>query len=133
MASQPRKFRIANPSFPGSIPGAASSSRPLAESAKGTPRAMTPPDDLAFHDVVQVAGVLDQAEADLIVECGVDLVGFPFRLSVHREDLSEAAAAAIIRRLPRTTRAVLITYLADADEIRGLAEFLGVVAVQVHG
>jgi len=94
---------------------------------------MTSARDRGFQDVVQVAGVVDQAEADLLVECGVDLVGFPFRLSVHREDLSEADAAAIVRRLPATTRGVLITYLADATSIRGLAEFLGVAAVQIHG
>jgi phosphoribosylanthranilate isomerase len=38
-----------------------------------------------------------------------------------------------VRRLPSTTRAVLITYLADARSIRELAAFLGVAAVQVHG
>jgi phosphoribosylanthranilate isomerase len=94
---------------------------------------MTETRDRGFRDVVQIAGVVDQAEADLLVECGVDLLGFPFRLTVHREDLSEAAAAAIVRRLPATTRAVLITYLADSKSIRELAAFLGVAAVQVHG
>jgi len=94
---------------------------------------MTSGRDRGFEDVVQVAGVVDQAEADLLVECGVDFVGFPFRLTVHREDLTEEAAAAIVRRLPSTTRAVLITYLADATSIRELAAFLGVAAVQVHG
>jgi phosphoribosylanthranilate isomerase len=92
-----------------------------------------PHDASPFADAVQVAGVIDQAEADLLVECGVDFLGFPFRLTVHREDLSEEAAAAIVRRLPASTRAVLITYLADAESIRGLAEKLGVAAVQIHG
>jgi phosphoribosylanthranilate isomerase len=96
-------------------------------------RDVTSARDRGVEDVVQVAGVVDQAEADLVVECGVDLLGFPFRLSVHREDLTEIAAAAIVRRLPRATRAVLITYLADAKSIRDLAHFLGVAAVQVHG
>jgi phosphoribosylanthranilate isomerase len=94
---------------------------------------MTSARDRGLTDVVQIAGVIDQAEADLLVECGVDLVGFPFRLTVHREDLTESAAAAIVRRLPATTRAVLITYLADAKSIRELSEFLGVAGVQIHG
>ncbi len=89
--------------------------------------------DRSFHDVVQVAGIVDQAEADLCVECGVDLVAFPFRLAYHREDLTEADAAAIVRRLPRSTRAVLVTYLGDAKSIVSLAEFLGVAVVQIHG
>jgi phosphoribosylanthranilate isomerase len=86
-----------------------------------------------FRDVVQIAGVIDQAEADLLVDYGVDLVGFPFRLTVHREDLAEADAAAIVRRLPKTVGAVLITYLAKADQLLALARFLGVGVVQVHG
>jgi len=86
-----------------------------------------------FDRAVQVAGVIDQAEADLLVECGVEFVGFPLRLPVHREDLTDAAAAAIVKRLPATTRAMLITYLADAKSIAELAAFLGVAGVQVHG
>jgi phosphoribosylanthranilate isomerase len=86
-----------------------------------------------FDSAVQVAGVVDRAEADLLVECGVGFLGFPFRLPVHREDLTEEDAAAIVRRLPRTARAMLITYLADAKSIADLAAFLGVAGVQVHG
>src|SRR5438445_332912 len=83
--------------------------------------------------VVQIAGVRDQAEADLLVACGVDLIGFPFRLPVHGEDLPESEAAAIVRRLAPPTRAVLITYLDGADEIAELAACLGVAGVQLHG
>lgn len=86
-----------------------------------------------FVGAVQVAGVIDREEADLLVSCGVDWLGFPFRLSVHREDLSEPAARDIVARLPASTRALLITYLAEARAIRELAQFLGVAAVQVHG
>ncbi len=83
--------------------------------------------------VVQVAGVKDAAEARLLVECGVDGIGFPLRLPVHRPDLDEAEAARIIRELPPRARAVLITYLADAAEIAALAAALGVRVVQLHG
>ena len=86
-----------------------------------------------FDCAVQIAGIIDQAEADLCVECGVEFIGFPKRLSVHREDLTDADAAAIVRRLPKATRAMLITYLADAKSITELAAFLGVAGVQVHG
>jgi phosphoribosylanthranilate isomerase len=86
-----------------------------------------------FDGAVQVAGVIDRAEADLLVECGVDFLGFPKRLAFHREDQSDDDAAAIVRRLPAATRAMLITYLADAKAIADLAAFLGVAGVQVHG
>jgi len=77
--------------------------------------------------------VIDRAEADLLVACGVEWLGFPLRLAFHPEDLSDADAAAIIRSLPPHVRAVLITYLLDAEEIRALAMALGVAAVQLHG
>ena len=88
---------------------------------------------MRFHNFVQVAGVIDQNEADLLIRCGVQFLGFPLRLSVHQEDLSEAAAAAIIRGLPETVEAVAITYLSRADEILEFCHFLGVRVVQLHG
>ena len=46
---------------------------------------------MRFHQFIQVAGVIDQEEADLLCGCGVRFLGFPLRLPVHREDLSEVA------------------------------------------
>ena len=46
--------------------------------------------DVDFKDVTQVAGVIDQAEAELLLRCGVPHLGFPLRLPVHQPDLSEA-------------------------------------------
>src|SRR5262245_35833374 len=88
---------------------------------------------MEVDDLVQVAGVIDQAEADMLVRCGVQYLGFPFRLPVHKEDLSEQAAARIIRGLKPPARGVLITYLDRADEIVELCESLGASIVQVHG
>jgi phosphoribosylanthranilate isomerase len=82
---------------------------------------------------VQVAGVADEAEAALLVECGVRYLGFPLRIPVNREDLTEAEAAAIIRRLRPPVYGVLITYLANAEEIATLAGALGSRIVQLHG
>jgi phosphoribosylanthranilate isomerase len=83
--------------------------------------------------LVQVAGVADEAEAALLVECGVRYLGFPLRLPVHREDLTEAEAAAIIRRLRPPVYGVVITYLENAEEIAELADLLGARIVQLHG
>jgi phosphoribosylanthranilate isomerase len=82
---------------------------------------------------VQVAGVADAQEARLLVECGVDFLGFPFRLDFHREDCSEDEAARIVASLPERVEAVLITYLAAPGEIAALARALGVGWVQLHG
>jgi phosphoribosylanthranilate isomerase len=82
---------------------------------------------------IQIAGIIDAAEARLLLDCGVPYLGFPLRLAVHREDLSEAEAAAIIRSLPGSARGVLITYLDRAAELADLCGRLGVAVVQVHG
>lgn len=82
---------------------------------------------------VQVAGIRDQAEARLVLEAGADLLGFPFRLPVHREDLTETEAARLIAALGIGAHAVLITYQERSGEILELARRLGVGWVQVHG
>lgn len=89
-------------------------------------------DASGFHRAIQVAGVIDRAEADLLVACGVTWLGFPKRLAYHREDLTDRAAVEIVRGLPPGVRAVLITYLTDADEVKALATELGAAAVQLH-
>ena len=69
----------------------------------------------------------------MLIECGVHYLGFPLRLDVHKEDLSEDAAAAIIRSLQPPTCGVLITYLDQAQKIAGLCRYLGAKIVQLHG
>jgi phosphoribosylanthranilate isomerase len=83
--------------------------------------------------LIQVAGIRDQAEAELLVECGVHYLGFPLRLDVHQEDLSEEAAADIFRRLRPPARAVLITYLNKAKTIADFCQAIGARIVQLHG
>lgn len=69
----------------------------------------------------------------MLVECGVNYLGFPLRLPVNREDISEADAGAVIRGLAPPAFGVLITYLDDAGEIAELAQTLGARIVQIHG
>jgi len=68
----------------------------------------------------------------MLLEAGVDWVGYPLRLPVNKEDISEAMAAEIIGDTS-TERSVLITYLATATEILELARYLQVKKVQLHG
>jgi phosphoribosylanthranilate isomerase len=84
-------------------------------------------------ELIQVAGIADAAEAALLQACGVNFLGFPLRLPVHREDLTEAEAEAIIRRLRPPARAVLITYLDEARAVTELCDALGTRIVQLHG
>lgn len=86
-----------------------------------------------FTNFIQVAGVIDQAEAEMLVQAGIRFLGFPLRLSVHRADLSEQEAARIIRNLKPPAKGVLITYLNKADVIVELCVGLGASIVQLHG
>ena len=84
------------------------------------------------ENLVQIAGVIDDLEADLLQQCGVRYLGFPLRLTVHREDLSEEQATRIIRRLQPPVFGVVITYLREAREIAELCASMGARIVQLH-
>ena len=86
-----------------------------------------------FPIQVQIAGVMDLAEARMLLTAGVDWLGWPLRLPVNTEDLAEDTAAALIRRLPPTDRHVLITYEETAVGTAAFCRKLGVSRVQLHG
>ena len=65
----------------------------------------------SFDKIIQIAGVIDEEEAKMLAECGADLIGFPLRLTVNREDLSEDDAASIIAKLIPTSKPVLLLTL----------------------
>ena len=69
----------------------------------------------------------------MLQQCGVHYLGFPLRLSIHREDLTDGEAAAIIKSLAPPVFGVLITYLSEATEIAAFCHALGAPVVQLHG
>lgn len=83
--------------------------------------------------LIQIAGVHDPDEARMVAACGADWIGIPLRLPVHREDVTDAEAAAVCRTLPPGAAPVLITYLDTAGAVIELARLLGVRIVQLHG
>lgn len=89
--------------------------------------------DVIFEDFIQIAGIHDIKEAQLLIESGVRYLGFPLRLTVNEEDLSEADAAEIIRNIPPPAFGVAITYQSDADEIVEFMDHLGASIIQLHG
>ena len=82
---------------------------------------------------IQIAGIRDQQEAEMLIAAGVDWLGFPLKLTIHKEDLLEAEAVQIIKSLRPPHEGVLITYLNKADEIVTLCHSLGTGKVQIHG
>jgi phosphoribosylanthranilate isomerase len=49
------------------------------------------------ENFIQIAGMIDAAEAEMLQHCDIPYLGFPLRLPVHREDLTEEEVAAIIQ------------------------------------
>jgi len=83
--------------------------------------------------IVQIAGIRSMEEAKMLLDCGVDWLGFPLRLELHSEDIPAEEAGKIISSLGIGGRAVLITYLRDAEPVACLAAQLGCRRVQLHG
>ena len=83
--------------------------------------------------ITQIAGIIDQADANVVIEAGADMIGFPLGLKDGREDLSVNEATAIVRKTSNRVTSVCITYLDLAGEIAGLCEKLEVNWVQLHG
>jgi phosphoribosylanthranilate isomerase len=87
---------------------------------------------MIIDGLVQVAGIKSLEEGRMLLDCGVDLLGFPLRLPVHEPDTSEAQARAIIEALGPAV-CVLITYEDDPGRLVDLCRFLNVGTVQIHG
>lgn len=86
-----------------------------------------------MEPIIQIAGVLDEAEARMLVENGVHRLGFPLGPGVQHEDLPEEEAAAVIRIAGLGASAWLITYLDEPAAIAALCARLGCAGVQLHG
>ena len=82
---------------------------------------------------IQVAGVHNLEEAQLIVKANVGYLGLPLRLPVHQEDISESDAKNLVKTLNTSIKPVLITYLNKAKEINDLRKELDINIVQLHG
>jgi phosphoribosylanthranilate isomerase len=82
--------------------------------------------------LVHVAGIIDLDEAEMLIDCGVEYLGFPLALAYHREDLSVGEAAAIVAKLRGRATFFLITYLDTAPAIIDLCLRLDVSTVQLH-
>lgn len=82
---------------------------------------------------IQVAGVIDLEEAKMLMDLGVEYLGFPLRLPVNKEDLSEEEAIEVIKNINHPHKAVLITYLNNAHQIIEFCNKLNVNHVQLHG
>jgi len=88
---------------------------------------------ISFKNFIQVAGIIDKEESELIINAGVNFLGFPLRLPVNKEDISEDEAESIIKKITPPNFGILITYLNKSKEIKALCNKLGTEIVQLHG
>ena len=86
-----------------------------------------------IKDTVQIAGIVDELEARMLVDSGVDLLGIPLGAPVHNENLTERDVARIAGDPACRGRVVLITYLDKAGDILLLCRNLEIGIVQLHG
>lgn len=86
-----------------------------------------------FPNLLQIAGIIDKKEAEMLISEGVRYLGFPLRLPVNKDDLTEAYAAEIISQFPANIYPVLIIYLNYANEIIEFCDQLNCRIVQLHG
>ncbi len=84
-------------------------------------------------ELIQIAGVHDLPEAEMLLRSGVDWLGLPLRLAVHKEDLTESEAADIVQAFKPLNCFVLITYLDQGKQIADFCRRLGVDKAQLHG
>ena len=86
-----------------------------------------------MRNVIQIAGIHDLAEAELLIGVGVGYLGFPLRLPHGGEDLTETTARDVVKAIGPRAHAVVITYLDEAAAIAELTESIGARWVQLHG
>ncbi|MFO0849236.1 MAG: phosphoribosylanthranilate isomerase [Gemmataceae bacterium] len=83
------------------------------------------------HVRVKICGVTTPADATIAADCGADAVGLNFYPKSPRF-LTAEQAEAIVRELPAFTAAVGVFVDLPDDGIRGLAQRLGLRAVQTY-
>ena len=83
--------------------------------------------------LLHVAGIKDAEEAEMLIDCGVEYLGFPLVLDHHAEDLSSNEAAKIVAKYRGQATFFVITYQSKAAKIAELCCKLRVDMVQLHG
>lgn len=86
-----------------------------------------------MQNIIQIAGVIDSEEAQILMDFGVEYLGFPLRLPVNKVDHTEEEARDIISGIFKPHKAVIITYLNKAQEIIDFCDQMNCFYIQLHG
>ena len=82
--------------------------------------------------VVKICGITSPADARVAVEAGADALGFVFWFMSPRK-VDPVRAAAIARDLPESVLRVGVFVDAPPDEMKGVADAVGLDLLQLHG
>jgi len=82
--------------------------------------------------VVKICGITSPADARVAVEAGADAIGFVFWFMSPRK-VDPVRAAAIVRDLPESVLRVGVFVDAPRDEMKGVADAVGLDLLQLHG
>lgn len=82
--------------------------------------------------LIQVAGINSYRDLKTVNDCGVSMVGLPYVLDYHSEDMPIEEAIDILKYFP-SIKPVLITYSANYEEIEYYILALAAKFVQLHG
>ncbi len=77
-------------------------------------------------EFIQIAGVMDWEDSKLLMDEGVDAIGFPLGLPIHKEDLTISETYKIVKKLSNHVTAILITYFNKAERIHEICQSTGI-------
>jgi phosphoribosylanthranilate isomerase len=84
---------------------------------------------------VKICGIRSERDLEVVVAAGVDAVGLICGVDVYvsEDKLEPEAARRLAVVVPPYVAVTLVTHFTDPDEILGLADFVGVDTIQLHG
>jgi len=87
---------------------------------------------LDLKNIIQIAGIIDQKEAKMLLSKGADLLGFVL-YGKSRDDSKERDVINIVNNLKIHSSSIIITYLENSEALLSLFERTKITKFQIHG
>ena len=87
--------------------------------------------------MIKVCGIRSKGDAETVLEKGANsiglLIGLTHKAEDHVDEQTGKEIAELVRMKYPDARIVLVTHLLDPEEVKRIAENVGVTTIQVHG